>query len=229
MSRRRSPPSAPSPDCKRETYLALQEIEGAYAGLTAEEQAEVTNYGTFLQQKQTFQTLLEAYRRAKLAELDAYYDKLKRTDYTTDQWTKITEAYRTGRSSISSAQYAEQADAALKQAKADIDAYVNGDTIEVSFRLIGDFPESYTGKHLGYVTWIETETYTVKKGSTVHDVFTEVPAGRRADQHRRSLRLRQKHHRPIHPRRLHAERVRQRRRLRLDVHRQRHARQLRPG
>ena len=160
-------------DCKRETYLALQEIEAAYAGLTAEEQAEVTNYGTFLQQKQTFQTLLEAYRKAKLAELDAYYDKLKRTDYTTDQWTKITEAYRTGRSSISSAQYAEQADAALKQAKADIDAYVNGDTIEVSFRLIGDFPESYTGKHLGYVTWIETETYTVKKGSTVYDVFTE--------------------------------------------------------
>lgn len=160
-------------DCKRETYLALQEIEAAYAGLTAEEQAEVTNYGTFLQQKQTFQTLLEAYRKAKLVELDAYYDKLKRTDYTTDQWTKITEAYRTGRSSISSAQYAEQADAALKQAKADIDAYVNGDTIEVSFRLIGDFPESYTGKHLGYVTWIETETYTVKKGSTVYDVFTE--------------------------------------------------------
>ena len=160
-------------DCKRETYLVLQEIEAAYAGLTAEEQAEVTNYGTFLQQKQTFQTLLEAYRKAKLAELDAYYDKLKRTDYTTDQWTKITEAYRTGRSSISSAQYAEQADAALKQAKADIDAYVNGDTIEVSFRLIGDFPESYTGKHLGYVTWIETETYTVKKGSTVYDVFTE--------------------------------------------------------
>lgn len=160
-------------DCKRETYLALQEIEAAYAGLTAEEQAEVTNYGTFLQRKQTFQTLLEAYRKAKLAELDAYYDKLKRTDYTTDQWTKITEAYRTGRSSISSAQYAEQADAALKQAKADIDAYVNGDTIEVSFRLIGDFPESYTGKHLGYVTWIETETYTVKKGSTVYDVFTE--------------------------------------------------------
>lgn len=160
-------------DCKRETYLALQEIEAAYAGLTAEEQAEVTNYGTFLQRKQTFQTLLEAYRKAKLAELDAYYDKLKRTDYTTDQWTKITEAYRTGRSSISSAQYAEQADAALKQTKADIDAYVNGDTIEVSFRLIGDFPESYTGKHLGYVTWIETETYTVKKGSTVYDVFTE--------------------------------------------------------
>lgn len=160
-------------DCKRETYLALQEIEAAYAGLTAEEQAEVTNYGTFLQQKQTFQTLLEAYRKAKLAELDAYFDKLKRTDYTTDQWTKITEAYRTGRSSISSAQYAEQADAALKQAKADIDAYVNGDTIEVSFRLIGDFPESYTGMHLGYVTWIETETYTVKKGSTVYDVFTE--------------------------------------------------------
>ncbi len=160
-------------DCKRETYLALQEIEAAYAGLTAEEQAEVTNYGTFLQQKQTFQTLLEACRKAKLAELDAYYDKLKRTDYTTDQWTKITGAYRTGRSSISSAQYAEQADAALKQAKADIDAYVNGDTIEVSFRLIGDFPESYTGKHLGYVTWIETETYTVKKGSTVYDVFTE--------------------------------------------------------
>lgn len=160
-------------DCKRETYLALQEIEAAYAGLTAEEQAEVTNYGTFLQRKQTFQTLLEAYRKAKLAELDAYYDKLRRTDYTTDQWTKITEAYRTGRSSISSAQYAEQADAALKQAKADIDAYVNGDTIEVSFRLIGDFPESYTGKHLGYVTWIETETYTVKKGSTVYDVFTE--------------------------------------------------------
>lgn len=160
-------------DCKRETYLALQEIEAAYAGLTAEEQAEVTNYGTFLQRKQTFQTLLEAYRKAKLAELDAYYDKLKRTDYTTDKWTKITEAYRTGRSSISSAQYAEQADAALKQAKADIDAYVNGDTIEVSFRLIGDFPESYTGKHLGYVTWIETETYTVKKGSTVYDVFTE--------------------------------------------------------
>lgn len=160
-------------DCKRETYLALQEIEAAYAGLTAEERAEVTNYGTFLQRKQTFQTLLEAYRKAKLAELDAYYDKLKRTDYTTDQWTKITEAYRTGRSSISSAQYAEQADAALKQAKADIDAYVNGDTIEVSFRLIGDFPESYTGKHFGYVTWIETETYTVKKGSTVYDVFTE--------------------------------------------------------
>lgn len=160
-------------DCKRETYLALQEIEAAYAGLTAEEQAEVTNYGTFLQQKQTFQTLLEAYRKAKLVELDAYYDKLKLTDYTTDQWTKITEAYRTGRSSISSAQYAEQADATLKQAKADIDAYVNGDTIEVSFRLIGDFPESYTGKHLGYVTWIETETYTVKKGSTVYDVFTE--------------------------------------------------------
>ena len=160
-------------DCKRDTYLALQEIEAAYAGLTAEEKAEVTNYGTFLQQKQTFQTLLEAYRKAKLAELDAYYDKLKRTDYTTDQWTKITEAYRTGRSSISSAQYAEQADAALKQAKTDIDAYVNGDTIEVSFRLIGDFPESYTGKHLGYVTWIETETYTVKKGSTVYDVFTE--------------------------------------------------------
>ena len=160
-------------DCKRETYLALQEIEAAYAGLTAEEQAEVTNYETFLQRKQTFQTLLEAYRKAKLAELDAYYDKLKRTDYTTDQWTKITEAYRTGRSSISSAQYAEQADATLKQTKADIDAYVNGDTIEVSFRLIGDFPESYTGKHLGYVTWIETETYTVKKGSTVYDVFTE--------------------------------------------------------
>ena len=126
-----------------------------------------------LRQKQTFQTLLEAYRKAKLAELDAYYDKLKRTDYTTDKWTKITGAYRTGRSSISRAQYAEQADAALKQAKADIDAYVNGDTIEVSFRLIGDFPESYTGKHLGYVTWIETETYTVKKGSTVYDVFTE--------------------------------------------------------
>ncbi|MDD6544664.1 MAG: hypothetical protein PUF20_09815, partial [Clostridiales bacterium] len=58
-------------DCKRETYLARQEIEAAYAWLTAEERAEVTNYGTFLQQKQTFQTLLEAYRKAKLAELDA--------------------------------------------------------------------------------------------------------------------------------------------------------------
>ena len=133
------------------------------APLTAEEQAEVTNYGTFLQQKQTFQTLLEAYRKAKLAELDAYYDKLKRTDYTTDQWTKITGAYRTGRSSISSAQYAEQADATLKQTKADIDAYVNGDTIEVSFRLIGAFHESYTGKHLGYAQALAGVIFVVER------------------------------------------------------------------
>ncbi len=41
-----------------------------------------------LRQKQTFQTLLEAYRKAKLAELDAYYDKLKRTDYTTSRPTQ---------------------------------------------------------------------------------------------------------------------------------------------
>ena len=44
--------------------------------------------------------------------------------------------------------------------------------IEVSFRLIGDFPESYTSDHLGYVNWIETESYTLKTGSTVYDLFT---------------------------------------------------------
>ena len=93
--------------------------------------------------------------------------------HTTDQWTKITEAYRTGRSSISSAQYAEQADAALKQAKADIDAYVNGDTIEVSFRLIGDFPSPTPASTSATSPGSKRETYTVKKGSTVYDVFTE--------------------------------------------------------
>ena len=159
-------------DCKRSTYLAIAAIEAAYDRLTDAQRENVTNYQEFLRQKARFQTLLEEYRTARLKELEDYYGKLKQSDYTTDQWNKITEAYRTGRAAISSAQYAEQADAALSTAKADMDAYVKGDTIEVSFRLIGDFPESYTSDHLGYVNWIETESYTLKTGSTVYDLFT---------------------------------------------------------
>ena len=159
-------------DCKRSTYLAIAAIEAAYDRLTDAQRENVTNYQEFLRQKARFQMLLEEYRTARLKELEDYYGKLKQSDYTTDQWNKITEAYRTGRAAISSAQYAEQADAALSTAKADMDAYVKGDTIEVSFRLIGDFPESYTSDHLGYVNWIETESYTLKTGSTVYDLFT---------------------------------------------------------
>ena len=159
-------------DCKRSTYLAIAAIEAAYDRLTDAQRENVTNYQEFLRQKARFQTLLDEYRTARLKELEDYYGKLKQSDYTTDQWNKITEAYRTGRAAISSAQYAEQADAALSTAKADMDAYVKGDTIEVSFRLIGDFPESYTSDHLGYVNWIETESYTLKTGSTVYDLFT---------------------------------------------------------
>lgn len=159
-------------DCSRSTYLKIQEIASAYDRLTDAQKKDVSNYDTFLRQKAKFQTLLEEYRAACLKELENYYNKLNRSDYTTTQWNKITEAYRNGRASISSAQYAEQADAALRQAKEDIAAYATGDTIEVTFRLIGDFPESYTNDHLGYVNWIETESYTLKTGSTVYDLFS---------------------------------------------------------
>lgn len=159
-------------DCSRSTYLKIQEIASAYDRLTDAQKKDVSNYDTFLRQKAKFQTLLEEYRAACLKELENYYNKLNRSNYTTTQWNKITEAYRNGRASISSAQYAEQADAALRQAKEDIAAYATGDTIEVTFRLIGDFPESYTNDHLGYVNWIETEAYTLKTGSTVYDLFS---------------------------------------------------------
>lgn len=52
-----------------------------------------------------------------------------------------------------------------------MDAYAAGDTISVTFRLIGDFPESETGTHLGYVNWIETTSYSLETGSTVADLF----------------------------------------------------------
>lgn len=159
-------------NCNRSTYLALEAIKAAYDALDRSEKEEVTNYNDYLAQKTRFDSLLQTHLTAKLKELEEHYGKLKQSDFTTEQWKKITEAYRTGRSEISASAYAEQADTALDKAKDAIDAYVNGDVITVSFRLVGDFPESYTGEHISYVNWIATSEYTLKTGSTVYDLFT---------------------------------------------------------
>lgn len=47
----------------------------------------------------------------------------------------------------------------------------DGDKINVSFRLIGD--TKHSAAYGGYINWVKTETYTLDKGSTVGDLFTQ--------------------------------------------------------
>ena len=158
-------------DCKYTTYLKLQAIASAYRNLSPDEKNSVTNYNDYLTKKAQFDQLLARYQAACIEELDAYYAKFKRQNYTAAQWKQITEAYTNGKTAIRAAEYQEAADRALAAAKRSMDAYAAGDTISVTFRLIGDFPESETGTHLGYVNWIETTSYSLETGSTVADLF----------------------------------------------------------
>ena len=158
-------------DCKYATYLKLQAISSAYRNLSPDEKNSVTNYNDYLTKKAQFDQLLARYQAACIEELDAYYAKFKRQNYTAAQWKQITEAYTNGKTAIRAAEYQEAADRALAAAKRSMDAYAAGDTISVTFRLIGDFPESETGTHLGYVNWIETTSYSLETGSTVADLF----------------------------------------------------------
>ena len=158
-------------DCKYATYLKLQAIASAYRNLSPDEKNSVTNYNDYLTKKAQFDQLLARYQAACIEELDAYYAKFKRQNYTAAQWKQITEAYTNGKTAIRAAEYQEAADRALAAAKRSMDAYAAGDTISVTFRLIGDFPESETGTHLGYVNWIETTSYSLETGSTVADLF----------------------------------------------------------
>ena len=158
-------------DCKYATYLKLQAIVSAYRNLSSAEKNSVTNYNDYLTKQAQFDQLLARYQAACIEELDAYYAKFKRQNYTAAQWKQITEAYTNGKTAIRAAEYQEAADRALAAAKRSMDAYAAGDTISVTFRLIGDFPESETGTHLGYVNWIETTSYSLETGSTVADLF----------------------------------------------------------
>lgn len=158
-------------DCKYATYLKLQAIASAYRNLSPDEKNSVTNYNDYLTKKAQFDQLLARYQAACIEELDTYYAKFKRQNYTAAQWKQITEAYTNGKTAIRAAEYQEAADRALAAAKRSMDAYAAGDTISVTFRLIGDFPESETGTHLGYVNWIETTSYSLETGSTVADLF----------------------------------------------------------
>lgn len=158
-------------DCKYATYLKLQAIASAYRNLSPDEKNSVTNYNDYLTKKAQFDQLLARYQAACIEELDTYYAKFKRQNYTAAQWKQITEAYTNGKTAIRAAEYQEAADRALAAAKRSMDAYAAGDTVSVTFRLIGDFPESETGTHLGYVNWIETTSYSLETGSTVADLF----------------------------------------------------------
>ena len=79
-------------DCKYATYLKLQAIASAYRNLSPDEKNSVTNYNDYLTKKAQFDQLLARYQAACIEELDAYYAKFKRQNYTAAQWKQITEA-----------------------------------------------------------------------------------------------------------------------------------------
>ena len=159
-------------NCRRSTYLDLKAIESAYSKLSPEQQKLVTNYDEYQAQLSRFNTLLKSYIDDKIDKLGDYYLSLDEDRFTKDQWRKITAAYRDGQKNIRAAEYAEEADAAYNEAIDLIDKYVSSNTIEVSFRLIGDFVHGGTG-HDTYVTWIETTEYELPADSTVYDLFIE--------------------------------------------------------
>lgn len=109
-------------DCKYATYLKLQAIASAYRNLSPDEKNSVTNYNDYLTKKAQFDQLLARYQAACIEELDAYYAKFKRQNYTAAQWKQITEAYTNGKTAIRAAEYQEAADRALAAAKRSMDA-----------------------------------------------------------------------------------------------------------
>lgn len=160
-------------DADEETYLLIQQILAAYDALSEEEQENLAHaYENFLLEVRCFEELLEKCIEEALEDLEYYYGRMDRDDYSSENWKKIREIYTTAKSNLRKAVYAEQVEEILDKALDDIDDIKKGGEIEVTFRLIGDLPhEDSVNDHEEYVTWIETTEYELEAGSTVYDLF----------------------------------------------------------
>ncbi len=77
---------------------------------------------------------------------------------------------------IMNASHTDEIASILQKAKTDLENALH--SIKVSFRLVGDFlHEEQEDEHKGYVTWIQTKTYTLNAGSTVKDLLEKALDG----------------------------------------------------
>lgn len=162
-------------DADEETYELIRQIQEAYDALTDEQQQELAEaYEAFQQQVEKFEELLNEYKEDAEEELEDYLDDLDKSDYSKDNWKKITRIYDDALDDIDDALFEEKIDDIVKDAIKQIKKVAIGGEMEVTFRLIGDFQhDNGVTDHDTYVTWIETTEYELEAGSTVYDLFME--------------------------------------------------------
>lgn len=168
--------------------------EGSWEAFqTAIEEAErVSNNESAVQEEVDAQiSALEAATKAlvDISELKALVDEVKdyqQEDYTSETWTAFDEALEAAETVLADKNAAqEKADNALKALETAKDALVEvsegpveGETIQVSFTLLGDDQHEDGDVHTysagNLQTWVEGADYEVSKDATVKDVLDMV-------------------------------------------------------
>ena len=163
------------------SYNAIAEARIAYDKLSAEDQANVTNYGTLTAAEDAYKTILRKKQTDQYTALKLHYDDLlnnKNKKYSTAAKKKLANILQQAQTDMNAAKSCERVMNVYTKAIADLDAVKPGD-IEVTFRLIGALEatqdvdltnDSYLPE---YVTWVPTTTYALAENATVYDLFTE--------------------------------------------------------
>ena len=163
------------------SYNAIAEARIAYDKLSAEDQAEVTNYSTLTAAEDAYKTILRKKQTDQYTALKLHYDELlnnKNKKYSTAAKKKLANILQQAQTDMNAAKSCERVMDVYTKAIADLDAVKPGD-IEVTFRLIGALEatqdvdltnDSYLPE---YVTWVPTTTYALQEDATVYDLFTE--------------------------------------------------------
>lgn len=157
------------PDGARYNDDAVILARQAYENLNSAEKELVTNYSDLLLAEQNGLAEDQAAAAAVIALINEIEDGATKTDSTVtaaraayDELTDVQKALVTNYSKLTEAEANES----------------GGETIEVTFRLIGDSkhgtpandPESLE-YHVAYELWIPTTSHTLPEGSTVYDLF----------------------------------------------------------
>lgn len=165
------------------TLEALQEIQNAYDALTSAEKAQVSNAADLEKLWDAFEEALDKYVDEKADALNDYIEDLGKSNYTAEKWSEIEAIQADTVAEFAKADTTEAVDKLYADAILELQNVSYGNTITVSFTLLGDSEHGENGTvHTqadgNLTTWIGKTSYQLEAPATVLDVFELAVAGK---------------------------------------------------
>ena len=160
----------------QKTRAALQELQTAYDSLTEQEKKQVSNAADLEKLWDAFEKALDQYVTEKTDTLNDYIKDLGESNYTAEKWNEIEEIQTDASAAFAKADTTEDVDKLYADAILKAQDVSFGNTITVSFTLLGDSEHGSSGTvHTladgNLTTWIGTSSYQLEAPATVLDVF----------------------------------------------------------